>query len=69
MEIASAAVVPQSFPETQDIIDTGGGECLDIGKADCETLEVGDDGSHRGLLQHDFAEPDSVGILLLSPRQ
>ena len=61
-QIAGAGIIAQSGPEIEHLIIGGGGEIGDGGKMLEKTLEIGYDGGDRGLLEHDFAEPDPVGI-------
>ncbi len=73
MEVARPRVIAQALPSMQHLVERGAGERREIGPAPGETLEIGRHGRHRGLLQHDLAEPDAVGVGALArlrpPRQ
>ena len=69
MELPCAAVVAQAGPELVDLVEGCCCEGLDIGETGQEAFVVGDDGGDLGLLEHAFADPDSVGIASISPRQ
>src|ERR1700733_656247 len=51
----------------QYVVDRRGRKRHDIRKAGDETLEVGNDRRHLGLLQHDLRDPDAVRRTLLLP--
>ena len=65
VEVAGAAVVAQSAPQRHDAVGGGVGEGADGGVSGKEALVVGDDGGDLGLLEHDFREPDAVGVVAL----
>ncbi len=73
MEVAGARVIAGSLPQMQHLIERRCGQCTKIGPACHELVKIGADRRHRGLLQHDFAEPHPVGIGALArgdaPRQ
>ncbi len=46
----------------QHLLFVGLRQLPDCGKGTQETLEVWDDGGDLGLLQHDLADPDGIGI-------
>ena len=69
MELAGAAVVAEPFPEPQDILFGSLGQAFDRRKADEEPAEKFLDPFHLGLLEHDFAHPDAVGIPVFPPGQ
>ena len=66
MEEAGAAVIAEAGPQAQDIVERGLGEILQAWPTGEEFLEIGADRRHRCLLQHDFGEPDGVGVGLLA---
>ena len=62
VQIAGAGVVTQSLPGVQHIIERGGGQRTNIGETRHESVKIGTDRHDGRLLQHDFAEPDAVGV-------
>ncbi len=62
MQPARSPIVAKSAPRCQHGVFSSRGERLDIWKTFEENPVVVNDGSHARLLQHDFAEPDAVGI-------
>jgi len=46
-----------------------GSQSWQVGKACDKALEIGDDGGDLGLLQHDFRQPDAVGVARALPGQ
>ena len=69
VEVAGAGVVAETFPEFEDAGQRGTGKGGGSGKSFQPTLVVGDDGFDAGLLEHDFADPDPVGVAGPAPRQ
>ena len=69
VKLSCAAIVAQSFPETQDLLLVGLGQRADRGQGGQKTLEVRLDGFHLRLLEHDFAQPDRVRVARAAPRQ
>ena len=62
MHVAGASVVAEAGPGLHHLGLGSGGERGDRRETLHEAGEIRYDGSDRGLLQHDFAEPDVVGI-------
>ena len=62
VEIAGAAVVAEPGPRREHVVELGRSQRLHRRPAREEALVEGDDGSDRGLLQHDLGEPDRVGV-------
>ena len=62
VDLARAGVVTEAFPLLQHILEGGGGERGRGWEPFQKPPEVGDDGIHAGLLEHDFGDPDGVGI-------
>src|SRR5690606_21053544 len=62
VEITRSAVVAQSGPGAEDIIEVRRRQRLDRRPTRKKLFKVGDNGLHGGLLQHDLAEPDVIGI-------
>lgn len=58
-----AAVIAQALPVVEDGCEWGVGQRVDGGKGLHEALVVGDDSGDGGLLEHDFGQPDGVGVL------
>ena len=67
VEIARAAVIAEAGPEAQDFLLRRGGECVDRGKFFEEAVVVGEDGGDASLLQHDFGDPNAIGIAAGAP--
>ena len=64
-----AAVVPQALPLVEHVRRIGGSESSDIGEACEPTLPAPVDPAHLGLLEHDLADPNLVGVARPAPRQ
>ena len=62
MEIARAGVIAEAGPGFEDGRFGSASESADGGKSGEETLVVGEDGGDAGLLEHDFRNPDAVGV-------
>src|SRR5260370_29374966 len=69
MQMASAAIVAHSRPVAQHELFRGCGQCSYGRKRPNEWLVIAKDGGHLSLLEHDFADPDSVRVAILAPRQ
>ena len=69
MQIARPAVITQTAPQAQHLIQMGSRQRVDIGKSRQKTLVIAQHGDHLGLLQHDFRQPDAVGVARVLPRQ
>ena len=69
VQMACSAVITQSAPQTQDFIQTGCSQCLNIWKCLQKTRVVAHDRRHLGLLQHDFGQPHPVRVAGVLPRQ
>jgi hypothetical protein len=67
MQHARATIVAQTAPGCQDGFFRSSGERLDIRKTFQENPVMVKHGGHARLLQHDFAQPDAVGIASLAP--
>jgi hypothetical protein len=64
---ARAAVVPEARPEREDVGLGGFSERSDAVEPREKSLKIRDHGLDPRLLQHDFADPDRVRVLRLSP--
>ena len=62
VQVARPRVVAESLPGVEHLVELGAGQSLEARPALQETLEVAGHHRHRGLLQHDLAEPDPVGV-------
>ena len=62
VEIARARVIAEALPSVQHLVELGAGQLGEAGPAREEGVEIGPDRGNRGLLQHDLAEPDAIGI-------
>ena len=67
LEIASTRIVTKASSEAENFLGGSFGEGLDGWKMFEETVVVWDGGSDASLLQHNFGEPDSVGISGAAP--
>ena len=65
VQVARAAVVAEAGPQREYVVIGSGGEAFDIGKAGEEARVILQDGGDLRLLQHDFREPDAVGVVAL----
>jgi hypothetical protein len=64
---ARAAIVAEAAPGSQHSIFGSGGQRLHIRKEFEKNSIVVKNGSHARLLQHNFAEPNAVGIVSFAP--
>src|SRR5215472_16390977 len=69
LKMAGAGIVTETGPEAEYFFLRGFGERLDVRKAREEFFIVGDDGVDAGLLEHDFGQPDAVGVVGAAPRK
>src|SRR3569833_1883529 len=69
MHIASPGVVPQTRPQMEYVIDRGVRQGPHCRKSGLEALEVGNDGSHLRLLEHDLRDPDPGRGAMTLPRE
>jgi hypothetical protein len=69
LQIACPAVITQAGPQAQDFLLRRGSECVNVREALQKSFVVGKRGGNARLLQHDFREPDAIGIFSASPRQ
>ena len=69
VQVARAGVVAEPLPCLQHIVQRGGGQRPDIGPALEEPVEIRAGRRGHGLLQHDLAEPDAVGLRALARRR
>src|SRR6266478_1792716 len=67
MQHACSTIVAQAAPGCQDGLFRSRGERLDIRKTFEENPVMVKHGGNARLLQHDFAEPDAIGIASLAP--
>ncbi len=67
MQPVGAAVVAETAPSGEHGVFRSNGEGSDIREALKERTVVVNDGGHPRLLQHDFAEPDAIGVASLAP--
>ena len=68
VQIAGAGVVAEPLPQVQDLVEGGRGERRNVRPARDELVKIRSDGRYAGLLQHDFAEPDMIGIWMTAGR-
>ena len=69
VQIARAAVIAKPGPGREHRVERSLGERAKIREARKEALEIRADGRDRRLLQHDFREPDAVGIRTFAARR
>ena len=69
VQVARAAVVAQAAPQGQHVVLRGGGQLCHRGKALQKAGVIVQHRGHLGLLQHDFGQPDAVGIARVLPGQ
>src|SRR5262249_58515998 len=69
MQVARASVVAEAAPEGEHVLDRRRRERRYRGKSLQEALVVAEHGRHLRLLQHDFREPDTIGVTGLLPGQ
>ncbi|MNC94744.1 hypothetical protein D3C83_116770 [compost metagenome] len=62
MQIAGPRVISQSAPQGQDLVFVRGSQAGNAGKAVDEPQEIGNHRRDLRLLQHDFRQPDAIGI-------
>lgn len=67
-KVADAGVVTQPLPGLEEGLILGGGEGRDVREGGEEAGEVGADRLDLRLLEHDFADPDGVGVGMAAPR-
>ena len=67
VHLPGAAIIAEPFPLPQHLAFVGARQRSTGGKPGHEPLEVGHDRGHLGLLQHDFADPDRIGIVGAPP--
>ena len=69
VQVSGASVIAEPGPGFQHVIERRRSQRADIVPALQETGVIGRDGLDRGLLQHDFGEPDPVRIGALAGRR
>ena len=69
LKVSRAQIVSKTFPEFEDGIGSGAGQRAHVRQVAHPTLPVGDDRLDLGLLEHDFRNPDGVGITSSAPGQ
>ena len=62
VQVAGAAVIAQPLPEGEHLVFGRGGKGGGGGEGGEKARVVSGNGGHLGLLQHDFGEPDAVGV-------
>ena len=69
MQVARSGVVAQPCPVMQDVVYGRISQLAQSREALHKTQVIVDHRRYLGLLQHDLADPDAIGIDLLLPRQ
>ena len=69
MEVSGAGIVAEAFPKLEHAVERGVGEVAYGREGGEEAFEVGDDGFDARLLEHDFGEPDAIGVARAAPRE
>ena len=67
MQISGTTVITQAAPEAQHLVLRSAGKCAHIRESFQKTCVVTQHGAHLGLLQHDFRQPNPVGVAGLLP--
>jgi len=62
VECSRAAVIAEALPGVQDVGFVGLCQAFEVRKACDEGAETATDGGNRGLLQHQLADQDLIGI-------
>ena len=69
LQVARARVIAQAAPQPQHLVLRRAGERGDIGEALEKALVIGNHRGDLGLLQHDFRDPDAIGVARALPGQ
>ena len=69
LQIADAGVIAESFPELVDFGRTGLGDGFNRRQFAHPAFPIWNHRFHLRLLEHDFGNPDGVGIARAPPRQ
>src|SRR5262249_33150072 len=67
VQVARAAVIAETFPESKHVLQSGGGQVSKRWKSREEALEIGNHCCCLRLLQHHLADPNTVGIAIVPP--
>jgi hypothetical protein len=67
VQVACSPVVAEAGPEPEDVVERRGGELAHRREARHPSLPVGAHGLEPGLLRHDLADPDGVGVTRVTP--
>ena len=69
LQVAGAGVIAEALPKLVDFVRTRIGGGLDGGQFAHPAFPIRHDRLDLGLLEHDFGDPDGVGIAGAPPRQ
>ena len=69
LEIVRAGIVAETRPKTKDFFVWSFGERLQRGESLKEAFVIGHGSCDASLLEHDFRQPNAVGILGAAPRK
>ena len=69
LHIADTSVIAETFPELMDSFGAGFGESPNVRQGLHPAFPIRPDGFDLGLLEHDFGDPDGVGIARAPPRE
>lgn len=69
LQVADTGVIAEAFPEFMDFVGVRAGEAFDGGQLAHPAFPIRDDGFDLRLLEHDFGNPDGVGITRAPPRE
>src|SRR5690606_39941183 len=69
MQVARPGIVAKTRPIGHDVFLTGPGQRAERGKPGQEAGVIRNNRRHLCLLQHDFREPDAIGVAAALPRQ
>jgi hypothetical protein len=69
LQVANAGVVTKPLPEFMNLFWPGFGQRFDGWQRAQPAFPIRDDGLHLRLLEHDFRNPDCIGVPRPAPRQ
>src|SRR5207253_1535219 len=67
MKVTRAAIIAKPLPESEDVLFVSCGKIGNCRKGLEKAVEVGNHRCYLGLLQHDLADPDAIGIAIAAP--
>src|SRR5439155_18910678 len=67
VKVSGTAVVAESLPKAEHLLFIGSRQVAQGWKGANKALEIRYDGGNLGLLKHEFADPDPIGISICPP--